>query len=246
MVLNSSQIDYSRLVGREIRLRTEQFPGHLLVTRVLAVADNNLVIDRSGSGGRIDQLIANQKTEVLFDYKGEPVAFTSIIIIPHLGRLQIPLSGEVLPQLRRQFVRLNLNHDVRLTFFDDTNIGFVRLNRLKWLETSTLNISGGGMLVKIPAFVGSEGFLVMHLGLEGVVLPKLMVGRVRHRQPAEESHAQVGVEFVIRENCAERLPRNLLRNLPLKLFDFDYQKRATLAQFLTEYYEGISIEGKLK
>ncbi|SYZ74251.1 hypothetical protein TRIP_C60521 [Candidatus Zixiibacteriota bacterium] len=246
IVISSVHIDYSRLVGREIHLRTEQFPSHLLATRVMALTDNYLVIDRSGSCGRIDQLVAGQKIEVLFDYKGEPVKFQSVLLIPRIGRLQIPIAGEVCPELQRQFLRLRMEHDVRLTFFDETNIGHVRLNKLKWLETSTVNIGGGGMLVRIPTFIGSEGYMALHLGLNEIELPTLLVGRIRHRQHPENTHNQVGVEFIIRESCAEKLPRNLIRNLPLKMFDFDKAGRMTLAEYLTEKYNKIiSIEGNI-
>jgi hypothetical protein len=246
VVISSAQIDYSRLVGREIHLRTEQFPSNLLTTRVTALTDNRLIIDRSGSCGRIDQLVAGQRIEVIFDYKGEPVKFRSVLAIPRIGRLQIPIAGEVCPELQRQFLRLDLEHQVRLTFFDETNIGFIRLNKLKWLETSTINIGGGGMLVKIPTFIGPEGFVVLHLGLSEIDLPGLLVGRIRHRQRHEDNLNRVGVEFVIRENCAEKLPKNLIRNLPLKMFDFDETGRSVLTEYLIEKYNKIvSIEGKI-
>src|SRR3989304_3135803 len=93
VILSSQTIDYSKLVGREIQLRTEQFSGRILSTKVIAITDGNLIIDRSGSAGRIDQLITNQNIEVIFDYKGESVGFTSKIIIPRPGRVQIPIAG---------------------------------------------------------------------------------------------------------------------------------------------------------
>ncbi|MCX6827515.1 MAG: hypothetical protein NTV06_09690 [candidate division Zixibacteria bacterium] len=75
IIVDSKNIDYGNLVGREIRIRTEQFPYKLLSTKVLAVTDNNLVIDRSGDSGRINQLIGHQCIEVLVDYRGEPIQF---------------------------------------------------------------------------------------------------------------------------------------------------------------------------
>ena len=234
IVINSREIDYSKLVGREIKIRTEQFPGQMLSTKILAVTDNNLVIDRSGSCGRIDQLINNQKIEVFFDYKGEPVEFVSRISVPRAGRLQIPIALNVNPQVRRQFVRVNLARDVRLTLFDDSSIGYVRLSRMKWLETSTVNISGGGMLINVPLLPTTEEFTVLHLILDDFVLPKLMVGRIRHRRRSDGNKNCLGIEFVVRESCFEKLPRNLLRNLPLKFFDFDEKKRTELANYLTE------------
>jgi c-di-GMP-binding flagellar brake protein YcgR len=239
IVISSREIDYSKLVGREIRIRTEQFPGQMLSTKILAVTDNNLVIDRSGSCGRIDQLINNQKIEVFFDYKGEPVEFVSRISVPRAGRLQIPIALSVNPQVRRQFVRINLARDVRLTLFDDGSIGSVRLSRMKWLETSTVNISGGGMLINVPILPTTEEFTVLHLNFDDFVLPKLMVGRIRHRRRSDDNKNFLGIEFVVRESCFEKLPRNLLRNLPLKFFDFDEKIRTELAGYLTENFRNL-------
>jgi hypothetical protein len=235
IVISSRNVDYSKLVGREIRIRTEQFPGRLLSTRVLAVTDNNLVIDRSGSSGRIDQLINNQNVEVCFDYKGEPVVFTSILAIPKPGgRFQIPVGADVKPQVRRRFVRFDTIRNVRLTFFDDTNIGYVRLSRLKWVETDTINLSGGGMLVWMPLSLCRDDYMIMNLGIEEIPVPQLLVGKIRHRQRHDDRQDKVGVEFITRENCNDKLPQNLIRNLPFKLFDFDDRTSSELSDFLSE------------
>ena len=63
-VINGKDIDHSALVGRNIRLRTEQFPNRILDTRIVSVSRGNLIIDRSGSSGMINQLIGNQNIEV--------------------------------------------------------------------------------------------------------------------------------------------------------------------------------------
>jgi hypothetical protein len=240
IIIDSRTIDYSRLVGREIKIRTEQFPGQLLSTRILAISENNMVLDRSGSCGRIDQLIGNQKIEVIFDYKGEPVAFTSRVLIPRPGRLCIPITGQVSPQVRRQFVRFEVAKDVRLTFFNESTIGSASLSRLKWLATSTANISGGGTLIKLSQSPLVDDFTVLHLALDEFALPRLLVGRIRHRQHGNDNQLHIGIEFIIRENCFEKLPRNLLKSLPLKLFSFDEKTRMELADYLANNYRSIS------
>jgi len=237
VILSSQTIDYSKLVGREIQIRTEQFAGRILSTKVTAITEGNLILDRSGSSGRIDQLIANQSVEVMFDYKGEPVGFTSKVIIPRPGRVQIPIAGEVTPRVRRRYLRVPLSCAVKLTFFDDTNMGYFRLSKLKWLETATMNISGGGALVKVPVFSSKDDFMVMNIEMEDIAIPSLLVGRVRHKRRNDDNGTLVGVEFMVREDSRDKLPRNLIKNLPLKLFDFDEQMRTELATTLTEKYK---------
>jgi hypothetical protein len=234
--IKSSEIDYSKLVGREIRIRSEQFPCRVLSARVVAVSDNNLVLDRSGSSGMIDQLIANQTIEISFDYKGEPVAFNSKIYIPRVGRLQVPIALDVAPQIKRQFVRLPVSGKVRMTFCDENNIGSARLSKLKWLETETMNIGGGGMLIGAPLFAAKDDYMIFHLEIENAAIPQLMVGRIRHKGRGENNLTRIGVEFIIREHCGEKLPNALLKSLPLKLFDFDERMRANFAVFLAQKY----------
>ncbi len=234
--IKSSEIDYSRLVGREIKIHSEQFSGRALNAKVVAVTDSNLVIDRSGSGGLVDQLITNQPVEVSFDYKGEPVVFNSRIWVPRIGRLQIPIALDVTPKIKREFIRLEIPCNIRFAFCDETNIASVRLSKLKWAESATINIGGGGILAGVPLFFSKDDYMILHLELEDSIVPRLMVGRIRHKQRGESNQSHVGVEFVVREHCGERLPGALLRNLPLKLFDFDEKMRSNLTAFLLQKY----------
>jgi c-di-GMP-binding flagellar brake protein YcgR len=236
IVIKSAGIDYSHLVGREIKLRAEQFPNQILRTRVLAISDNNLVLDRSGSAGRIDQLVNNQNVEVIFDYRGEPAVFTSKITIPRTGRLQIPIASEVTPQVRRQFVRFPAQKDVHFTLVGDVNISFVRLEKLKWIESHTANLSGGGMLVELPNLFASADYMIFHLDMEEFSLPKLLIGKVRHRHRHDDRQSYAGVEFVTRDDRENSLPAGMIKNLPGKLFSFDRKMRDELATFLNDQY----------
>ncbi|MBN2227410.1 MAG: PilZ domain-containing protein [candidate division Zixibacteria bacterium] len=234
VVVKGAEIDFSGLVGREIMLRTDQFPGKSLSTRVMAIRDNSLVIDRSGSGGLIDQLIHNQPLEVYFQLKGQPARFMSVLACPREGRLQIPIGQEIYPEGRRKFERVDVVSDVQLTLFDEQSIGAVRLNRLKWLETKTINVSGGGMLVTLPLQVVSDHYLILHLQLEDVELPKLMVGRTRHVTITEKYQSLVGVEFIVREDRFAKVPKSIIRHLPVKLFDFCTDSRDELDRYLIQ------------
>ena len=237
VIISSRTIDYSKLVGREIQLKTEQFAGRFLSTKVMAITDGNLILDRSGSAGRINQLIANQNIEVLFDYKGEPVGFTSKVIIPRPGWVQIPIAEEVSPRVRRRYIRFPIARTVKLTFFDDTNVGYFRLSKLKWMETSTMNVSGGGALVKIPVYLSRDDYMVINIDMEEINMPSLLVARVRHKRRGDNNSSLVGVEFMVKEDCPHKLPRNLIKNLPAKLFDFDDRMRLELASILTEKFK---------
>lgn len=235
--IDKNGIIFADLVGREIRLKTEQFQNRVLTTRVLAVSDNCFVIDRSGSSGMVDRLIPNQKVDVEFGYKGQFLGFNSRIQNRHEGRLVIPIAREVLPMNARQFARYRLESEVQLALFDEHNISAARLNKLKWLKTSTTNLSGGGMLVIIPGIVTGDCYMILHLPMNGIDLPKLIVGRTRYFLPGQAGKNQVGVEFIIREDRQSKLPRTIIRNLPEKLFEYDAGCRQKLSRHLAALLE---------
>jgi len=237
-VISREDIDQSALVGKELKIKTEQFPGRLLSTRIIGISGENLTIDRSGSSGFINQLIGNQNIEVYLDYKGEQVVFSSVLSKPKEGRIQIPLTGDIIPEVNRRFIRVELELDVRLTFFDNNGITSSRLNKLRWFKTKTVNVSGGGMLIEIPVSLSNEYFMILHLGLEKFDMPVLMIGDIRHSRAINNNY-YTGVEFIIRENHKKRLPKTLVRNLPDKLLTFNREKRENLNVFLTEKYGNV-------
>jgi c-di-GMP-binding flagellar brake protein YcgR len=233
-VIEKERIDQSELVGRELKIKSEQFPGKALNSKVVGVSGDNLIIDRSGSGGLVDDLISNQDIMVFVDYKGEPVVFQSKIVSPAKGRLQIPLASKLIPEINREFERITLTTDIRLAYFNNTAISTTRLNKLRWIETNTVNISGGGMLVQIPANLDSDFYMILHLGLLNLDIPRLLVGQVRHSHLNDENKFNIGVEFIIRETFKKTLPRGLIRNLPQDLFSFDNRGRLAIAAFVKD------------
>lgn len=236
VVLSRTNVDFSVLVGREVKLLTEQFPGKILQTRIIAVKSNNLIVDRSGSGGLVNQLICRQNVEVHFIYKDQTMVFHSTVSIPREGKIEIPIAGDLNPKVRRKFVRYDYGHEIKMTYFDMAHIGTARLNKLKWLETGTLNIGGGGMLVEVPSQLTRGNFVIFNLGLEDFILPKLMVGRIRHCVNAERKGNTAGVEFLVREDLNQAIPPTLVKSLSDQLFRFDARTRLELARYLEENY----------
>jgi c-di-GMP-binding flagellar brake protein YcgR len=234
-VIESKDIDHSALVGQNVRIKTEQFPGRLLDSRIVSVSGGNLIIDRSGTSGMVDQLIGNQNIEVTLEYKGEQVVFNSTISKPKEGRIQIPLAGSLIPGVNRRFVRVKLELGVRLAFFDNSGISSARLNKLRWFKTQTVNVGGGGMLVEIPVNLSNEFFMILHMELDDFDIPVLMLGDIRHCR-AKNNNYYTGVEFIIKENCIDKLPKLLVSNLPPGLFAFNSAMRENLAAFLIEKY----------
>jgi c-di-GMP-binding flagellar brake protein YcgR len=231
-IIIGKDVDFASLLGCEIKLKTEQFPKRMLVTKVVSISGGNLIIDRSGSDGLVDQLIGKQNVVVFMDYKGQKVKFSSNISKPREERIQIPIADVIVPIIVREYERINMVKDVRLTYFDSASISSARLNKLKWLETNTKNLSGGGMLVEIPASLSNDYYMILHLGLDNFEIPKLLLGKICHSNQGDNNHYHTGVEFITREACREKLSKALLRNLPPTLFIFDRKMRRELASFI--------------
>jgi hypothetical protein len=92
------------------------------------------------------------------------------------------------------------------------------------------------MLVEIPVDLTDDYYVILHMALEGIDIPELLVGRIRHSRPGSDKQYYAGLEFIIRECHKKVLPLSLLRNLPAKLFEFDDQSRKRLSEFLNENY----------
>jgi len=236
-VIEIEDVDYSELVGKPIKIRCQQFPGKVLQTKIVGVSGQSLLIDRSGSSGMVDQLINNQPVTIYIEYKGEPVSFESKINIPHKGRLQIPIVTNFVPELNREFPRIPLNISVRLACFNNLFISTGRLNKLKWIETMTHNISGGGILVQVPSELTNDFYMIINLELEKQAVPKLILGRVRHCYSSDDNKFAAGVQFITRENHRQLLPKELVRNLPTDLFKLSDQHRQRLAALLENNME---------
>lgn len=233
-IIKLAEVDRRDLVGREIKIKCDQFADKILDSKVVGISGDNLIIDRSGSSGLVNELINNQKIAAYLDYKGQQVVFYSQVSSPHRGRLHIPLPQNIFPETNRAFKRISLMKDIRLAYFNNSHISSTRLNKLKWIETKTANIGGGGVLVQVPSDLTEEFYMIIHLGFENLSIPKLLLGNVRHSQHDPGNQFFVGVEFIINENYKFKLPHTLIRNLPVQLFEFNDPAREKLARFVIE------------
>ncbi len=240
-LINSAKIDCSILVGKRIKIITEQFPGQALTTRIMSTGDNNLVLDKSGSEGKISQLIQKQNVNVQFEYKGQAIAFTSTIATSDSGRILIPIAESISPMVRRKFVRFEMDKVIRLTYFDEGNIKTARLNKLKWFETTIANIGGGGVLVFMPSMLADDNFILMNMNMDNLEFPHLILGRVCHSHRNDKNNIVTGIEFITRENGGKIIPSSLVRNLPEAIFQFSNGTAKNLAKYL-EKNNGNNIE----
>lgn len=235
-LINSARIDYSILVGKKIKIISEQFPGQVLTSRIMSMSDNNLVLDKSGSEGKINQLIQKQNVDVQFEYKGQEIAFTSSIVTSSSGRILVPIIEKLNPMVRRKFVRFDMDKIVKLTYFDEHNILSARLNKLKWFETTIANIGGGGALAFMPSMLADDNFILMNMTLNDLAFPTLILGRVCHCHRDKKNNIVTGIEFITNENAGKIISASMYRNLPETIFQFNNKTAGDLARYLEKNY----------
>lgn len=231
--IDSDQFDFSSLVGREVVLFTEQFPGIRLTSRVIMVNQSVISIDRSKSSGLIDDLVNNQKIVVQFDYRGEVVSVQATMKRSSIGKCNLILGDTIVPLIRRKFCRFDLSRQVKLAVVHPATFKPGSLARLRWLETDTLNVSCGGVLLNLDSVLRDKSYLFLHVAIQEFLLPHMVVAQVRHSYHSDGGHYSVGLEFIISEQNQNHFNPTVLRSMPATVLEYSAGQRAKVNEMLT-------------
>ena len=229
---SADRLDLSRLVGYEITLFSDQFPGVDIQTKVLAVAERHLHVEGGRRFSRLENLVNNQQVVVQFDYGGQRVSLRATFARTAGGRCQLTLGDRITPLSQRRFCRVNMSTLVRLAVYPVTGFRRKRLSDLRWIETQSLNFSSGGLMVILPSPVEKGASLLMNVLPDDVSFPALVLGRVCHCFQAEDLQYRVGVEFITSETAKKMIPAARRRDLPPVLFSYDNAGRESLNKLI--------------
>jgi len=219
--IDLSRFDFTTLVGVKIKLYASQFPGRSLDSRVTVSSTDSVTIDRGGADGLIDNLVNKQKVIVQVEYKGEKIAVSGILSRVSGGVCKIIFQDKVVPIQRRQYPRIEVRKSVRLSALPVQSFTKARLAKLRWMETSTLNLSGGGALLDMSSFLEEPTYLFIHVDFEEVSFPKLIMGQVRHCHQDLPGHYHVGVKFISQEQRRNHFSSSIEKQLPEQVFKYD-------------------------
>jgi len=234
-VFEAFKLDLADLVGRDIRLFSDQMPGKELRSKVLAVQDRLLHIFSGGSANLVDNLVNNQNVVMQCTYRGEELSIPARFKRLGGGRCHLYLEEKVTPLRQRRFRRVTLVRPVRLAAFPLHLNARQGIGHLRWLETDTVNFSSGGTMVTLASGLERRSCLLMSLDLQGVPFPSLILAQVCHAHQVEMGPFQTGVEFVVREMSTEVLPKERRRDLPGAVFDYSEADREKLNQEIAEW-----------
>lgn len=228
MAIEAIELDMSSLVGRKIMLLTEQFPGKRLTSKILSANQEMITVDRSGGGGLINDLVSNQSLFVQFGYKGQRVSVKGTVKRSSGGRCALLLDKKVVPLLRRRFMRVPVDSNVKLAVYPEKITGPSQLKRLRWMETELRNISCGGALIEHSGCFNVGAFMLVNINVPEIPFPSLLMSQVRHCNHLGDGHFHVGVEFIVRDTYEKYFSPAVVKNFPAIVLEYSEKKRDDL------------------
>jgi hypothetical protein len=221
-------LDLSILVGREVRLFTEQLPGKEILTRVVSVQEGQFLLDSGGRCDVVSNLVHGQTVIVQFPYKGEQLSVKAQFKRTAGGRHSLSLDQTIMPLSHRRFKRIEIERAVKLAAFPVHSFSRKNLPRLRWMETKLRNFSSGGASVELPAQLEKEIYLLVSIEFDQELFPPLLLAQVRHCYPTDNGHFYIGIEFIVREKGLSQVPLATVRELPSVVMTYEARHREAL------------------
>lgn len=226
--LRTIDLDLSLLMGNEILIFSRQFPGKTLKSRVIMIADQTFSVDRSGSGGLIDNLVSNQKVTVQFEYRNQMISVNALLKRTMGGRCTIALEDRIVPLANRRFRRVNMNRTAKLAIIPSISLSQKGMPNLRWIEATTDDVSAGGLKVTLTTSLECEVNVLLSLDMSEFPIPPLILGEVRYCIQSDIGQYSTGVEFVVKERRDNRRSSSIVKILPPVVFSFTERIRSTL------------------
>ncbi|HUV31675.1 MAG TPA: PilZ domain-containing protein [Acidobacteriota bacterium] len=222
------RIDISRLVGREIKLFSEQFPGRELHAKVTSAYNQRISVDSGQDRGLIENLVSQQQVVAQFGYKGQEISVRARLIRTFGGKCQFVLDEDVVPLSQRRYRRVTLKRPVRLAPFPIASHSRRGLSSLRWMSTDSLNLSSGGIMIQLPSFLEQGVYLLMNVDWDVDFLPPLVLGQVKHCHSVDPGQFRIGVEFIVSELARQLFSPARRGALPGCLFGYTQLHRFKL------------------
>ncbi len=234
-VVDIRRLDLSALVGRRLTLFSEQFGNRPLESRVIVAGDHTVTVDRGGASGLVDSLVNNQRVTVKMEYRGEQIAIQGQLKRTGARTCKIIFDDRVTLLTRRRFPRIVVARSVRLAALPRQSLVPARLDRLRWMVTETIDLSGGGTLLGLSSNLQPPAYLCLNIDFVEIEFPKLVIGQVRHCSQNEIGQFQLGVMFIPRENRAKHVANAVIKALPENLFVYDEVQRYLITNRLVTW-----------
>ena len=233
-------VDLSTLVGHEITLFTEQFQGKPLKTKVVMISGGVLSLDRSGAGGTIDNLITNQKAIIQFFHKGQRISVDATLKRTGGGKCTLVLGDKLVWLTRRKYKRYDLTRPVRCAVMPSRDMDGKRLNKLRWMETDSVNFSSGGLMLCLQKQLNDHSYLLLNLDVTDFDFPALIIAQVRYAYPTDSFRFFIGIEFIVNDVREKHFAPTTIKRLPPVVFEYDASRRSELNRELAVHLQKLT------
>ena len=240
MAIGVNDVDLSTLVGHEVTLFTDQYQGKPLSTKVVMVNGGVISLDRSGCNGMIDTLVTNQQVVVQFVHKGQRISVDATLKRTSGGKCSLVLGEKLTPLSRRRFKRFDINRPVKCAVLPSSDFNARRLSKLRWIETSSINISSGGLLMSLPKQVANDSYLLLNIEIGDLDFPALIIGQVRYSYPIDSFRFNIGIEFVVSDLKEKHFSPSTIQKMPPVVFAYTASRRKELNRELAVQMQKIS------
>jgi c-di-GMP-binding flagellar brake protein YcgR len=215
----------------ELRLKMGDQTANF-VTRVEDLAGEKIVVECPVKLAGTLSLSIGQAVEVTVNKKDASYVFEAIVALidkenENLTTLQ-PIS-KAKPIQRRKFVRLDIDGKISFNQLDIGNqndqIG------VKLEQGILLNISAGGILMVAKTEMHEGDYLLLNFRLKKNENLENILGVVKRAEPDQNGYL-VGVEFLTRQQLAEKQYRRLAQYLPQAAHYFDNELQRHIVQYI--------------
>lgn len=162
--------------------------------------------------------------------------FTSVIRSHDSGEsgrrvvLTPPLSLQRIQ--RRQFARVDISSQIDYAPFRSAVDWDAWRDSLSWQKTRSLDVSGGGVLLKLTESIPRESLLVLKIDfMPKAGLPEAVVG-VCCRECSKEGSLCCGVKFILASDLHRYVDKKVYARLPKELKEFDVHAQDRLVMYL--------------
>lgn len=133
---------------------------------------------------------------------------------------------------RRQYVRVEMLTPIKYARIGPVLAWEDYTERLEWTESTTLNMSGGGVLIKLDGELEPLDLVFVRIDLfSRIGLPDTVAGIVR-RVCFVEKQRVAGIEFIVSHYLDEHFGLSDLHRLPVSVRRFDHRAQNRLITFI--------------
>ncbi len=222
-------------IGNQISISIEQLRGGPINAIVKEVVKNRLKLELVGDATAISQFSVEQEVITRFEFKNQQLSVNGRVYLQD-DEYFLELGSVFIPTNRRRFTRYNRSFSVKCAALPQQNSNPTRVNRLRWEETDSLNISCGGIMIKLPTELNNESYLMLNIEATDLGFPSLMIGQVRYSIATDDIDYNIGIEFIPSEHKEKHFPSMKIKRLPREAFTFDVEKRKNIELILKDNF----------